>query len=139
MSADYRGPERRRSTRGPAWLRLLSALCVIAVFAAIGGLFLKLDGEIDRARKADNASEFERRVTSCVVRGVLELSLDRAEQRGELDLRVVIPRTGQVVTSGDLLRAAIEPLREDCPPLVIPAEDEPPPPIPGSRPAPRTR
>jgi hypothetical protein len=122
----YQGPERRRPRRAKVQLvRWLAILAVLAMFGALGGLFHQLQVEIDRAVQADNASEVERRIVSCTVRGVLELSAERARQRGELNEPVVLP-DGTVTTTGALFRGVLSRLREDCPPLVVPTQTEPP-------------
>lgn len=124
------GRDRRRR---PLWPRILGALCVLALFGAIGGLFIRIDsllGDLEAERlarvEADEASILERRVTACVVRGVLELSRDRALRAGAL-------------TEADsaLYAAALAPLRRDCPPLIVPPERERTPPTPPAREFPR--
>lgn len=110
----YRGPDRRRQ-RGPNhWARVAGAACILALFAAIGGLFHELDQERDARSKADAASIEERRTVACVVRGVLELSRSRAKARGTF-------------TEEDeaLFASALAPLRTDCDPLIVPPEGGP--------------
>jgi len=125
----YRGPERRREHRRAARAaRTIAALATVAVFAAIAGLFVQLEQEIARAKLADETTTTEGRIVRCVVRGVLELSADRARQRGDQGEPVVLP-DGSVTTTAELFERVILQLEdEDCPPLVVPAENEPPPP-----------
>ncbi|WP_217913253.1 hypothetical protein [Miltoncostaea marina] len=58
----------------------------------------------------------KQRVVECTIRGVLELSRDRAQQQGRLD-----PASAQVI------ERALAPLEDGCPPLVTPSQVDPPP------------
>ena len=130
---DHEGPERRlghledsgqRRRKGDRRsvnrLRIITAACVVAFVAALAGMFVQLEQEIARATKADADSVTERRIVSCTVRGVLELSAERARLRGELNDPVILP-DGTRTTTGELFRGVLSRLRNDCPPLVTPA------------------
>lgn len=133
------GERRRRGDRRRVnALRITSAACVVAFVAALGGMYVQLAEEIDRAKLADRESVLERRIVSCTVRGVLELSEARAKQRGELNDPVVLPN-GTMTTTRELFSEVLSRLRNDCPPLVTPAAapTERGEPIPGRFPRPR--
>lgn len=128
LTPRYTGPERRRHERRRRLaIRLTGAACAFAFVGSIGGIALGLKGEIDRATAADRAAETERRIVSCTVRGALELSAARAEERGELNDPVVLP-DGRRTTTSALFAGVLSQLRDDCPPLVVPSPAEPPPP-----------
>lgn len=127
--ARRRRGDRRRANR----LRLITAACVVAFVAALGGMFVQLEQEISRATRADADSVLERRIVSCTVRGVLELSAARARSAGTLKEPLVLP-DGTTVTTAELFRGVLSRLRNDCPPLVAPAP--PAPRAPGGQPTP---
>lgn len=135
---DDTGERRRRGDRRRVnRLRITTAACAFAFVAALAGMFVQLESEIARATRADADSVLERRIVSCTVRGVLELSEARAKQRGELNDPVILPN-GTATTTRELFREVLSRLRSDCPPLVTPAAapSERGEPIPGRFPRP---
>jgi hypothetical protein len=102
-------PRRRKSDRwGGRFERLERIVALVLVALAVGGVWL----ERGERQAADAASVAERKAIACTVRGVLEVSRDRAAATGTLD-----------ADSRELYRAALKDLRTDCPPLFRPVDD----------------